>query len=352
MEQLQARGIALDFQLRGGAIAAFRVQDQGQLVAPLHRAPWATAEVPATAPPHQGWLAGDFFCAPFGDGSADAAPLHGWTANGDWAGAKGHYRLTQTVLGAVVEKHLTLRDDHPFVYQRHVFTGGAGDLPVANHAMVSLPQGGHISTSALRWCETPLHAPETDVARGRSVLAYPAQAPMHAFPLAAGGVADLGRYPLGQAHEDFVIAVASPDINFGWTAVVRAQGDLFLSLRRADRMPLTMFWHSNGGRDYAPWSGRHKGVLGVEEGVGLGMMGFSTQHTPDPLTTAGQPVALRLGGVAEVRHIVGAIHWPTSEPVAHVTHTTGLLHITGVAGAARDVPFDDTFLACRFESGI
>lgn len=344
VEQLSARGIAAQFQAQGGVIAHLLVNDQGQDVAPLHRAPWVAAEVPADAPPHQRWLTGDFFCAPFGDASADAAPLHGWPANAEWHGTQGKYVLSQPVLGATVEKHLMLQDDHPFVYQRHVFTGGAGALPVANHAMISLPKGGRITTSALRWCETPLTAPETDPVRGRSLLAYPARAPMAAFPTATGGVVDLGRYPLGLAHEDFVLALAHPDLTLGWTAVVRASGDLYLSLRRADQLPLTMFWHSNGGRHYAPWSSRHAGVLGVEEGVGLALLGLSAREIPNPLTAAGQPTILHLGGVTSVCHVTGAIAWPTAEPVTSVTSSTGCLRITGQAGTSREVPFDDRFL--------
>jgi hypothetical protein len=342
VEILQAQGIAVEFQARGGAIASFRVEDGGQNIAPLHRAPWAAEEVPDAAPPHQRWLAGDFFCAPFGDASADAAPLHGWPANADWEGSHGHYTLTRLVMGARVEKHLTLHPDHPFIYQNHRFTGGAGALPVANHAMVSLPQGGRISTSALRWCETPGTAPEADAARGRSLLAYPARAPMGAFPMVDGTIADLGHYPLGAGHEDFVTAVAAPGTIFGWTAVVRPSGDLFLSLSRADQLPLSMFWHSNGGRYYAPWSSRHTGVLGVEEGVGHALLGLST---PQTLTTAGQPAALQLGGTVEVRHIIGAIYWPTAEPVASITPRQGTLLVTGTTGTTRSLPFDDAFLA-------
>jgi hypothetical protein len=342
MERLEAHGIAVEFRHQGGAIANLQVQDGGQTIAPLHRAPWAENEVPDTAPPHQRWLTGDFFCAPFGDASADAAPLHGWPANADWEGQGGHYTLTHKVMGARVEKHLTLHDNHPFIYQLHTFTGGAGALPVANHAMVSLPDGGHITTSALRWCETPSLAPETDPARGRSLLAYPARAPMHAFPMADGTTADLGHYPLGTAHEDFVTALAAPGLTFGWTAVARPDGALFLSLRRANLLPLTMFWHSNGGRHYAPWSSRHTGVLGVEEGVGHALLGLSTADT---LTIAGQPALLHLGGNETVRHVVGACHWPTAEPVARITPGPGTLTITGTKGTIRRLPFDDSFLA-------
>jgi hypothetical protein len=344
MEILRACGIRVAFQALGGAVSSLQVQDAGRTITPLHRAPWHPSEVPSDAPPHQAWLAGDFFCAPFGNASADAAPLHGWPANTDWDGQNGHYRLTRTVMGARLEKTLTLRDDHPFLYQRHVFTGGAGALPVANHAMVSLPQGGVISTSALRWCETPAAAPEPDPVRGRSLLAYPARAAMAAFPKADGTMADLGRYPIGAAHEDFVTAIAAPSLAFGWTAVVRPQGDVFLSLRRADLLPLTMFWHSDGGRHYAPWSSRHIGVLGVEEGVGQALLGLSSMEQPCPLAAAGQPTALQLGKTCDVRHIIGAIAWPSGERVAAITPQPGALVVRGDAGAVRTVAFDDGFL--------
>jgi hypothetical protein len=345
VEQLQAAGISVDFQADCGMIAGLQVADRGQTVDLLHRAPWAADELPAGSQPHLAVLAGDFFCAPFGDGAADAAPLHGWTANATWLGTAGDYVLERTVMGAEVHKSLRLMDGHPFVYQRHVFHGGAGAIPVANHAMVSLPQGGTITTSPKRWYETPDTALEPNPERGRSLLCYPARGSAGGFPCAGGGTVDLGRYPLGTAHEDFVIGVEGLGHDLGWTAVARPEGDLFLSLRMAAQLPLTMFWHSNGGRHYAPWSSRHRSVLGVEEGVGLALLGLSSREVPDPLTAAGQPVALVLGGVVEVRHVIGAICWPAGEAVADVTVGQDQLVVTGVRGARRVLPFDSNFLA-------
>jgi hypothetical protein len=127
----------------------------------------------------------------------------------------------------------------------------------------------------------------------------------------------------------------------GWTAVARpAQGDLFLSLRNPRALPMTMLWHSNGGRDYAPWSGRHFGCLGVEEGAAAQMLGVSTEAdlpAPGFLTlTDGQSVA--------VRHAIGAIAWPTGEAIASVAIEGGNLVITGEGGATRALPFDTAFL--------
>jgi hypothetical protein len=337
---LTASGIAAGFDPVGGVLWPMVVTDGGQRVDLMHKAPWRADEVPAGSPPHHVGLRGDFFCAPFGGGP----PLHGWTANGRWdvvAVGPGmiHAVLDPPVMGARVEKVLAVRDGHPFVYQRHLFAGGTGGLPVANHAMVSLPQGGLVTTSPKAFFQTPPAPLETDPARGRSLLAYPARGDMAAFPWADGGVADLGRYPLGEGHEDFVIGVEAWGHAFGWTAVARAEGDLFLSLRRADRLPLTMFWHSNGGRHYAPWSSRHRGVLGVEEGVGHGLLG-------EAKLAVGQPEDLVLApeGVVEVRHVIGSIAWPGGEAVADVVPEPGGLTVTGVAGTRRMVAFDAGFL--------
>jgi hypothetical protein len=79
---------------------------------------------------------------------------------------------------------------------------------------------------------------------------------------------------------------------------------------------MTMLWHSNGGRDYAPWNGRHKGCLGVEEGAALPNLGLSSRETPDPLTAAGQPALLTLDpqGTTEIRHILARSAGPRARP--------------------------------------
>jgi hypothetical protein len=341
---IQARGITLDFAPRGGVLQAFRVTDAGATIAPLHRAPWDEAEVPPDAPPHQRWLGGDFLAAPMGPGPDG---LHGLAANGDWRVVPSAPDTLRAVLegaveGAMLVKELSLTDDHPFVYQRHLFIGGHGALPVSNHAMISVPGGAKLSFSRKRWWETLAEPLEQ-----RSALAYPKRAEDAAeFPGAEGPV-NLHRYPWGPRHEDFVAGVEDPASTLGWTAVVRPdQGDLVLSLKNARALPLTMLWQSNGGRDHAPWNGRHLGCLGVEEGVALPVLGLSSQETPDPLTAAGQPALLRLDpqGTTEVRHILGAIHWPERQSVAGVMLEGDLLTITGDWGAERRVPIRGNWL--------
>lgn len=347
-ETVHAHDITFRFLSRGGVLDGLAVTDEGVTITPLHHAPWSAEEVPPDAPPHQRWLAGDFLAAPMGP-SPDG--LHGLTANGDWRvipSDPGTLRavLDGAVSGASLIKELSVTDGHPFVYQRHLFIGGSGRLPVSNHAMISVPKGARLSFSRKRWWETLAEPLETT--QGRSRLSYPRrQEDAAEFPAADGDSVNLHLYPWGDAHEDFVTGVEDPSSRLGWTAVVRPdEGDLILSLKNARTLPMTMLWHSNGGRDYAPWNGRHKGCLGVEEGAALAVLGLSSRETPDPLTAAGQPALLTLDplGTVEVRHILGAVHWPSGQSVAGVMLEGDVLTVTGDWGAERKLPIRGDWL--------
>jgi hypothetical protein len=347
LEPLRAAGIRLTFDPEGGILHDLVVEDEGHKIAPLHRAPWAgTGEpMPEGSGITLGKLCGDWFCAPFG-ARDEGSPLHGWTAGGVWDvvhQGPGRLRavLDRPVRGATVLKELSVEDGQPFAYQRHLFVGGAGRLPVANHANVSLPRGGIIRTSLKAKWETPKTAQESDPVRGRSALRYPAQAEdPRTFPGLDGPV-DLTRYPWGPRHEDFVMGLEAPGHRLGWTAVTRPEeGDLYLSLRDARALPMTMLWHSNGGRDYAPWSGRHFGCLGVEEGAAAMMLSLSSEAD---LSGPGL-LALAPDGLSEVRHVIGAMCWPKGEPVADIRDEGDLIVVEGEAGAMRRLPFRTGFL--------
>lgn len=332
---LQAEGISLCFEPDCGFLCDLAIEDAGQAIRPMHRVPWQEDELPAGLPPHLARMAGDFFCAPFADGGSGVSPLHGAPANGQWlvdaarstAGALTA-QLQATVAGGSLTKRAVLRDGHPFVYQSHLFEGGAGEISLANHAMVSLPQGGRISCSPKTAFCTPQQRLEPDATQGRSALAYPAHSTDPArFPRADGGSADLTRYPFEAGHEDLVVATEAPGHGLGWTAVVRQGfGDLYLSLRNARQLPMTVLWHSDGGRDYAPWNGRHRGCLGVEEGY--------APHLLD--APGGVDITTR----CDIRHAIGAVAWPSEEPVRQVLASGTQLEIHGSAGTLRRVPFE------------
>jgi hypothetical protein len=102
---------------------------------------------------------------------------------------------------------------------------------------------------------------------------------------------------------------------------------------------MTMLWQSDGGRDYPPWSGRHTGCLGVEEGAAALLLGLSTEaELPWP-----GALSLSPGGLTEVRHVIGAIAWPTEEPVAEVQLDGDAVTIRGERGAERRVPIRHRF---------
>ena len=102
---------------------------------------------------------------------------------------------------------------------------------------------------------------------------------------------------------------------------------------------MTMLWHSHGGRDYPPWSGRHRDCLGVEEGAARHMLGVSTD------ADLSGPGALRLGGVARVHHAIGVLPWPSEVPIAEVVFENGELTVTDEDATRATLPFDGAFLA-------
>ncbi len=347
MISLRTDGIRLLFDPNIGMIKSFTVNDGGTEISPLHRAPWvgSAEELPDGLAPHLYELGGDFFCAPFGQ-EIDGAPLHGWTANASWSIVNSSpdcvsARLDRRVNDAEVFKELWLCPGHPFVYQKHTFLGGNGSVPVANHANLSLPNGGLIRTSAKSCWMTPGTPQESDPERGRSGLAYPSSSEDPAVFPARDGTVDLTHYPWFPKHEDFVVGIDSPDQDLGWTAVTRpVEGDLFISVKQSAWLPMTMLWHSNGGRDYPPWSGRHFGCLGIEEGAAAHILG------PHRNAALRGPGALELSPSTSrtVKHVIGALAWPTGSAIQSINLSPDHLEIIGECGTNKRIGFQVSFI--------
>jgi hypothetical protein len=358
---IEAEGIRAVVDLRAGHIRALEIEQGERRIAPLHTAPWV--DDPAitgdeSLPENLRFLSGDFFCAPFSTSDLEEAPPHGWPANSAWkmvgtAGAKdamtARYELERRILGARLIKELTLRDRHPFLYQRHIFVGGEGAIPVANHGMTRFDAPGRLSFSPKLFGETPATALEPDPKLGRSRLRYPAHSTdLTKVPMADGGIADLTRYPFAAAHEDFVSLVEDPANKLGWAAAVRPdKRDIFLTLKNPKDYPITMMWFSNGGRDYVPWNGRHRGVLGLEEGRTYAGHGHKASMAENPWTRQGIATALVLdpGGEVDVRNVIGGVAVPEGwAAVASIAADRDGLVLTGEGGATLRVPFDSAFL--------
>ena len=356
---IAARGVSLELDLAVGHIADFAVEAEGRTLRPLHRAPWiGEPDLPEGLAAGLARLSGDYLCAPFSASDIEEAPGHGWPANSPWSvidsavipgGWRARLRLDRPVLGATVEKLLTLRDGHPFLYQEHRFIGGFGDLTLAHQAMGVMADGGRLSFSPKRRAETPATPLEPDPARGRYLLAYPAQSEnLSAFPTRDGGTTDLHVYRPQDRREDFVVLVEDEHPGPGWTALARhREQDLLLVLKDPAALPVTMLWFSNGGRDYAPWNGRHLGVLGIEDGRTA--IGHRESVGDNFLRRSGVPTsfALRPDGSVAFRQVIGAFANPGGEPPVGVTPDGGALRLAFADGGAISAPFDVAFLSER-----
>ncbi len=108
-------------------------------------------------------------------------------------------------------------------------------------------------------------------------------------------------------------------------------------------LPITMLWLSNGGRDYAPWSGRHLGVLGIEDGRAA--VGHAASIGDNWLKREGVATAFALGEghSFSFRHVIGAVPLSGGIPPQEIITADGQMRLSA-GGSTRDVPFDSAFL--------
>jgi hypothetical protein len=336
--------VALDPAI--GNIRVFSVNERDI----LHTAHWVGTDAAQYAEaPVDAHLAGDFFCAPFGNSGIVDIPSHGWTANSEWSPvlraenddtAVLKLALNRDVFGARVTKELHIVAGHSVLYQVHVITGGQGALTFAHHPMLHLLAGGHIGFSEKKAAITP-PSPLEDAHR----FAYPARgADLSKFPSVDGEDVDLRHYPSETGHEDFITLVEADGARFGWTAVTRfAEDDIVLFIKDPRVMPVTMMWQSNGGRDYAPWSDRHTGVLGIEDGCCAGIATLDEASGDNPIAREGVATTLTLRPDlrTEVRHAIAVVPRPSDwSGVAQVVPSKSGLTLTSEEGDELDVPFD------------
>ncbi|MBM1221666.1 hypothetical protein JQU17_12240 [Ponticoccus sp. SC2-23] len=345
--RLRAGGNAVTLDLSLGNIAAL---DLGG-IAPLHRAPWLDEpEVQADTgiAMVERRLSGDFFCMPFGGNDVEPGPIHGWTANSPWSvidrgDGAATLGLDRPVFGATVRREVRIAGDAPILYQRHRISGGQGEVTFAHHPMVSFASGSRFFCSPKRVLITA----ETPLEPGRNRLSAGADCrDLTAVPASDGGTVDLSRLPIGTAHEDFVTLVEDAGRQIGWTAILReAEDDIVFFLKNAELMPVTMLWHSNAGRDYAPWNGRHRNVLGVEDGRAAGELGHAGALEASVHTRNGIPTTLTLGGEIIVPHVTGAIPRPRGwHEITDIRVSGDRLTIAGGPGQEVVLPFEAGFL--------
>lgn len=337
-----------------------------RVVRPFHVAPWAEENL-SGQPNILKALRGDFFCMPFGGNAApwkgEKHPVHGQTANGTWRlvgrdeGAEEtrlDLSMTTRVRKARVEKHLVLRRGHTAVYCRHVVSGASGPMNLGHHAMLKFPtcEVGRISTSPLVFGQVYPGIFENPALGGYSSLKAGAEfRSLDRVPLAAGGWADLSRYPAREGFEDLVMVCAKPGGDFAWSAVVfPSEGYVWFSLKDPRVLASTVLWHSNGGRHYAPWNGRHRGVLALEEVTSYFHDGLAESAAKNALNARGIPTTLTLHPQRPtvVNVIMGVAAVPKGfEEVKTIKRGMGGVVLTGCGRHRVTVPLDWAFLHGR-----
>lgn len=346
----------------------FRLAD-GREVQPFAVAPWAEEKLAPDTPNVLRALRGDFFCAPFGGNETpfrgERHPAHGETANRPWTLVSWerrdgtttlHAQMETTVRRGCVDKRLTLRDGHAAVYCEHVLSGMRGPMAIGTHPCLQFPDepgAGRISTSGFSFgatLPTPLERPEQG---GYSALKVGARfASLRRVPRADGGVADLSRYPARRGYEDLVVLFGKKQPRaWAWSAVTfPREGHVFFALKDPAVLRHTVLWHSNGGRHYPPWNGRHVNVLGLEEVTSYFHLGLAESVKPNAISRAGLPTAVQLDPKKPLRvaHIFAMAAVPRGfDEMKTITRAPGGVTLTARSGKKVFAPVELDFVTAR-----
>jgi hypothetical protein len=349
--------------VRGGHLIASFDTGMGE-VDPFYIAPWWHETLAHDIPGVLQVLRGDFFCFPFGGGEDRKRnityPPHGHTACNPWdfgglherGGARTLELHMDLAAGGRITKRITLREDEPVIYIDHSIEGFVGEMPLGNHPTLKLPDevgAGIVDLSPPLFGLTapePFEQPRTG---GYSRLQPNVEiTDRSAVPTIEGTTMDLTRYPTSPGYEDLALFVSDPERDFCFTSVsVPIGGYLYFQLKNPRVFGQTLFWMSNGGRHYAPWNGRVRSVLGVEEITSNFHYGLQRSVKKNLLMERGCPTFVPLdGGKASFRLIMGIVAVDqgfigVKEIVKRDEHTVTVL---GRGGEGFDVPCRVDFL--------
>lgn len=349
----------------GGHLGPITFRLGRKTIAPFSVTPWAEEKVGSEVPAMLRVLRGDFFCAPFGGNEkawrGEKHPPHGESANARWrlAGIErdgprttAHAVLNMKVRRGRLDKFVTLIDGQTAVYQRHVFSGARGPMNVGHHAMLRFPEAagsGAISTSRIVSGQVYPGVFEAPENRGYQSLQPGAKfSSLERVPLIAGGTTDLTRYPARNGFEDLVMVTADDRVPLAWTAVVfPRERYAWIALRDPRQLRHTIFWISNGGRHYPPWSGRHRRVMGLEDVTSYFHGGLADSASPNPLSRRGIPTAFTLNPrqPTEIRYLMALVAVPAGfDRVKVIRPGAGGVELVATSGRRATCALDLDFL--------
>ena len=349
----------------GGQLAPVRFHLAAGPVEPFSLSPWTEEEHAPDLPPMLRVLRGDFFCGCFGGNETphegERHPPHGETANRLWqfrslrpheGRVTLHLDLDLRVRPGHVDKFIELRQGETAIYSRHVISGMRGCLNPGHHAMLRFPEepgSGQISTSSIRFGQVVPGVFEDPAKGGYTSLRPGAMfSRLDRVPAANGDHADVSRYPARDGFEDLLMVVHESQPDFAWSAVTfPAQGYVWFALKDPRVLRSTVFWFSNGGRHYAPWNGRHRCVLGLEDATTYFHLGLSESAQPNDVNRAGFATALTLSERQPlvVNYIMAAASIPRGfARVQEIVPCPNRVELVSDRGDRVSVPVDPSFL--------
>ena len=314
----------------GGHLAPVTFQTPKGPIQPFSIAPWAEEELAADTPDLLKTLRGDFFCAPFGGNGTkwrgEKHPPHGESASCKWKQPQvskpesGVVRFEatqqQTVREGTAHKQIELRDGETNIYLKHTLTDMTGPMCIGHHAMIKCPDGapGIIGLSPYSAGQVFPDQFEDPTIGGYSALKQGAKFKnLSEVPLTSGEPTDVTRYPARDGLEDLVMVTARPRPQPAWSTIsFPAQGYLWFSIRDVNVLKSTVLWMSNGGRHYAPWNGRHRRVIGIEDVTSNFHHGLAESVKPNDRAKCGLATHLRLNPrkPTVVNYIMGIVPIP------------------------------------------
>ena len=359
----------------GGHLAPVRFRLPHGTVEPFAVAPWATEKLAADTAPVLRPMRGDFFCAPFGGNATpylrEKHPAHGETATRAWKfvslakhrnAMELHLSQRTTVRKGCADKFVRLRRGETAIYQRHVLSGMSGRICFGHHPILKFPDApssGLISTSPISYGQVFPAAFEDPAGGGyQSLKPGAAFSRLDRVPALDGSLADLSTYPARRGFEDLVLIVHRAAADFAWTAVVfPKERYVWFTLKDPRVLTATVLWISNGGRHYAPWSGRHLGRMGIEDVTAYFHFGLAESAQENPLSKRGVATSVELKPFAPlvVNHIMAVAPIPTGwGAVKSITRTSSGVTLHPVRGKDVFAPLDvnhlyspaDDFVAC------
>lgn len=350
----------------GGHVGPATFDLGGRRVLPFSVNPWSEERIGPPIPSMLNVLRGDFFCLPFGGNETpwrgEKHPAHGDTAELDWtldeqvSGGEEHtLRLSMQTRSRPgrVEKLVRLVEGQPVIYQRHTISGMSGPMPLGHHLMLKFPPpdgSGRITTSPFEYGQVFPTGFEKPVEGGyNSLRAGATFEALSLVPMLDGELADVSRYPAREGFEDLLQYYHPRTAQPAWTAVAFPEdGYAWFSLKDPRVLPGTVLWISNGGRHYAPWNGRHRRVMGIEDVVSYFHYGLAESAEENLATQRGVPTAIQLdpNKPTVVNYIMAVVAIPrTFERVASMeVRGDGVTLVSPDRGRV-DVPVETAFLA-------